>query len=168
MQIISDARYVLKVLWRHPLEVVLSSLLLGMTVVAFTQVVFRYVLHAPLSWSEELARFLLMWFGMLGAAYAFKTKSHFALEFLVKRCGGYLRRAIVVFTLVASSAFLIVFILKSFDLIRDAATQIAPGTQLPMAVPYSSAAVGGTLILYYVLRNGWSELRRHRATSDPR
>jgi TRAP-type C4-dicarboxylate transport system permease small subunit len=30
---------------------------------------------------------------------------------------------------------------------------------MSMAVPYSSVVVGGTLMLYYVLRNWWSDIR---------
>ena len=64
---------------QHPLETAVCGLLIAMTIVVFSQVVARYIFEAPLSWSEELARFLLMWLSMLSAAYAFKTKSHFFL-----------------------------------------------------------------------------------------
>ena len=70
---------------KHPLETVICVLLLAMTFVVFGQVIARYVLQTPLSWSEELARFMLIWLSMLSAAYGFKTKSHFALKLLVSR-----------------------------------------------------------------------------------
>jgi TRAP-type C4-dicarboxylate transport system permease small subunit len=142
------------------LETILCAILVAMALVLFGQVVFRYVLHRPLSWSEEVARFLLMWAGMLGAAYAFKTRAHFALEFVARRVRPRWRKLLVAVNTLAMAGFLVTFIWSSLELVADAMTNIAPGSQLPMAVPYASAPVGGLLILYYVLQNGWAELRR--------
>ena len=86
MTIVTAQRSLLRAMLRalrHPLETVVCGLLIAMTFVVFSQVVARYIFEAPLSWSEELARFLLMWLSMLSAAYAFKTKSHFALRIVV-------------------------------------------------------------------------------------
>jgi TRAP-type C4-dicarboxylate transport system permease small subunit len=142
------------------LEAVLCAILVSMAMVLFGQVVFRYLLHMPLSWSEEVARFLLMWAGMLGAAYAFKTRAHFALGYLAQRVRPRWRKLFVIVNTLAMSGFLAVFVWSSLELVVDASTNIAPGSQLPMAVPYAAAPVGGLLILYYVLRNGWEEVRR--------
>ena len=90
----------LKVLYTHPLEAILCILLLTATIVAFTQVVFRYIIHYSLSWSEESARFIFMWITMLGAAYGFKTKSHFALLFVVNRFGKAQKNRIILVALV--------------------------------------------------------------------
>ena len=72
-------------LLKNYLEIVLVFLLVAMTLTVFSQVIARYIFEAPLSWSEELARFILIWLSMLSAAYAFKTKSHFALTILVTK-----------------------------------------------------------------------------------
>ena len=72
-------------LFKNYLEIVLVFLLVAMTLTVFSQVIARYIFEAPLSWSEELARFILIWLSMLSAAYAFKTKSHFALTILVTK-----------------------------------------------------------------------------------
>jgi TRAP-type C4-dicarboxylate transport system permease small subunit len=55
------------------------------------------------------------------------------------------------------SLFLILFIWKALVFSFNMRRQIAPSTKISMAVPYSSAWVGGTLMLYYVLRNWWSD-----------
>ena len=155
----------IKVVYRHPLETVMCVLLCVAVLVAFAQVVFRYLLHHSLSWSEELARFIFIWLSMLAAAYGFKTKSHFALMFVVKRFGEHWRRLISILVVAVLSAFLILFVLKSLDLILIVTiNQVAPGTQIPIAVPYSAAPVGGALMLYYILRNGWVEFRSPQKT----
>jgi len=150
---------VIKSVFLHPLEAALCCLLLSMVVVTFSQVVSRYLLHASLSWSEELARFLLMWLTMLSAAYGFKIRSHMALTFFVNRFGNRTRRSVSILVTLAMSVFLIIFIVKAVELTQSVVDRIGPGTQLSFAVPYSSTIVGGVLMLYYVARTGWREIR---------
>ncbi|MEE8535194.1 MAG: TRAP transporter small permease, partial [Kiloniellales bacterium] len=143
----------------HPLEAVMCCVLVAIVAVTFSQVIFRYVLETPLSWSDEGARFLLMWLAMLSAAYAFKTRSHFALAFIVNRFGGRLRWAASLFAVAVVALFLVVFIVKAVEYTLSVSDVTGPGTRLSMAVPASSTIVGGILMLYYVLRNGWDDLR---------
>jgi TRAP-type C4-dicarboxylate transport system permease small subunit len=137
----------------------LCALLVAIVVVAFMQVVFRYVLKVSLDWSEELARFLFMWLACLGAAYAFKSRSHFALTFVVDRFPQGARRLIAHVVVLVVSTFLLMFTYQAVKYTWSVRNQIAPGTQMSMAIPYSSAAVGGALMLYYVIRNWWTDLR---------
>ena len=162
-----SARDIAKTILTHPLETVLCGILVAMVVVTFSQVVSRYLLHYSLSWSEELARFLLMWLAMLSAAYGFKTKSHFALTFVVDRFGAGPRRIIGVLVTLAMAVFLIVFTVKAVELTQSVTGRTGPGTGLSFAVPYSSTIVGGALMLYYVLRAGWREFRGEPGPEQP-
>ncbi|HRD18591.1 MAG TPA: TRAP transporter small permease subunit, partial [Candidatus Marinimicrobia bacterium] len=44
------------------------------------QVFTRFILRNPSSYTEELARYLLIWVGLLGAAYAAGNKMHLAID----------------------------------------------------------------------------------------
>ncbi|HVS66364.1 MAG TPA: TRAP transporter small permease [Thermoanaerobaculia bacterium] len=66
------------------LEAILALLLSAMTLAVLWQVASRYLLGDPSSVTEELARFLLIWLGLLGAAYAFGQKAHVALPGLLR------------------------------------------------------------------------------------
>ena len=149
----------LRGLVRHPLEVAVCTILVALVAVTFSQVVFRYVLEASLSWSEELARFLLMWLAALSAAYAMKTGAHFALRFLVDRTPPRVQRWIGSAVALSSAAFLAVFAYQSLRFTIEVHDMLAPATRMSMAIPYSSAFVGSTLTLYYVLVNWRRELR---------
>jgi TRAP-type C4-dicarboxylate transport system permease small subunit len=153
---------------RQPLELALSLILISIVAVTFIQVLFRYIFHLSLAWSEELARYLFLWLAALASAYAFKTKSHIALTFLVDRLGGRIRGWAGTIVVIIVSLFLVLFIWKSLEFSISMARQIAPSTKISMAVPYSSTWVGGTLMLYYVLRNWWSDRRiMKRGNSNP-
>ncbi len=57
---------------------VLMVLMAVMVIDVTWQVVTRFILSEPSSVTEELARFLLVWIGLLGAAYAFRVRAHLA------------------------------------------------------------------------------------------
>ena len=148
----------MRTLVKYPLEIAVSTILVALVTVTFSQVVFRYLLQAPLSWSEELARFLLMWMASLSAAYAFKTRSHFALRFVVDRFNPPMRRAIGTFVTLLVVGFLAVFAWQSLKFTIEVRNMSAPATQMSLAVPYSSALVGSVLMLYYVIVNWWQDM----------
>ena len=149
-----------RVILTHPLEIVMCCVLVAIVGVTFGQVVFRYVLESPLSWSDEAARFLLMWLAMLGAAYGFKTRSHFALVFIIERFETRFKKAASLLVTLVVATFLTVFLVNAVKYTMSARDVVGPGTQLSMAIPYSSAVVGGILMLWYVLRNGWIEMHQ--------
>jgi len=137
---------------RQPLESILCLILVALVAVTFSQVLFRYVLQTSLSWSEETARFLLMWLASLSAAYAFKTRSHFALRFLVERLAPGAQRWVERLVTAVVVAFLGVFAWQALRFTLEVRTMVAPATGISMAIPYSSAFVGTLLMLYYVAR----------------
>ena len=144
---------------RHPLETALCVLLVTIVAVIFTQVVTRYLLHVSLSWSEEFARYLLIWLAMLSAAYGFKVRAHFALVFIVKRFPEMARNAISLTVSILVCVLLCLFVWKAIEITWSVRKQIGPATGLSKALPYSSGVVGGVLMLYYVARNAWRDWR---------
>ena len=68
-------------LLRRTLMLLMASIVL----VVCWQVVSRFVLSAPSSMTEEIARCLLLWIGMLGAAFAYRTGQHLGLDILTRK-----------------------------------------------------------------------------------
>ena len=99
-----------------------------LVLVTFAQVVFRYVLQTPLSWSEEVARFLLMWLAALSGAYAFKTRAHFALKFVTDRFSPRLQRIVATMVTLAVVLFLAIFAYQAFKFMLEVRTMEAPAT----------------------------------------
>jgi TRAP-type C4-dicarboxylate transport system permease small subunit len=66
-----------------------ALLLLGLTMTAIVilQVFYRYALNHSLFWSEELARYLLVWLTFLGATVAYRRHMHPSVDVLFKRLG---------------------------------------------------------------------------------
>lgn len=54
---------------------VASGFLLAMLALVMLQVVARYIFDSPPGWTEEMARYCMIWFGLLGATISFKSRS---------------------------------------------------------------------------------------------
>ncbi len=51
----------------------------GMFLCVLVQVIFRYFFDSPLTWSDELARYLFVWCAFLGWVIAARRRSHLAI-----------------------------------------------------------------------------------------
>jgi TRAP-type C4-dicarboxylate transport system permease small subunit len=127
---------------------VAAAIFVAMIIVLFLQVWFRYVLAAPLPWSEEGARFMLVWLSMLGACIAAREGQHFLFRWFVLFLPGEARfwfRRLCDLLAIAILAVIFRYSLVYLDIV---AHQTAPGTGLNMRVPYAAVSAGMGLLLY--------------------
>lgn len=155
------------------LEAALVLLLSAMTLAVLWQVASRYLLGDPSSVTEELARFLLIWLGLLGAAYAFGQKAHVALPGLLRvmerRVGSRtaalsrrLARWIPILAVVALSiGVLVVGGLRLVSLVLDL-EQRSAALGMPLGWVYLVLPLAGLLILLYCLCDALDPLAGER------
>ncbi len=136
------------------LKPALITLVVLMVSAVSWQVISRYVFSSPSSWTEEVARFLLIWIGVLGAAYAFRTGVHLGLDVLPKKLTGksadYLKWFTLLVVTIFSTAVLIIgggsLVALTWEL-----RQYSAVLGLPMAIVYSVIPLAGILICLYSL-----------------
>lgn len=114
----------------------------GMVVIIFSQVVFRYMLKAPLSWSEELARYLFVWAAFLGSVVAARKGQHVGVELLISRLKGTARNVVLVISNLLTSGFFALIFWNVLIAWPKLMKQKTPALKLPMAYPYLGLAVG--------------------------
>lgn len=136
------------------LEWAMAFLLGFMVLDVFWGVLTRYLLESQSSWTDELARFLLVWLSILGAAYASGKKLHIAIDLLPKQLNpkqqNYLDIIIhLLVMLFAISVFLVGGI--RYVYISFALGQTSPALQLPIGFVYMVLPISGAFILYYKL-----------------
>lgn len=66
----------------------------GIFLCVFMQVILRYVFDNPMTWSEELARYLFIWCAFLGWVIASRKNGHLAMTFVAERLPAPAQRAI--------------------------------------------------------------------------
>ncbi|NYB74680.1 TRAP transporter small permease [Sedimentibacter hydroxybenzoicus DSM 7310] len=54
----------------------------AMTILLFLSIVFRFLLHLPLAWTEEISLYGLVWLCYFGASLAIKNNSHLKMEII--------------------------------------------------------------------------------------
>src|ERR1700679_402820 len=70
----------------HRLCAILGAVLVAVDIaVLFAVVMARYVFHAPLIWSDELASILFLWLAMLGSVVALQRSEHMRLTAVMAR-----------------------------------------------------------------------------------
>jgi len=117
------------------------------------QVFSRYVLQNPSSFTDELARFLLIWLTLFGAAFLVGQKEHLAIEILSNKLNPKIQ-AILMNSSVLVFAFSVMvvggLILVSTILELE---QRSPNLQIPMGYVYLAIPLSGTLISYFSVMN---------------
>lgn len=129
------------------------SVIMGVMVVnVLWQVFSRYILGSPSTFTDELARYLLIWLGVLGAAYVSGRNMHVAIDVLPSPADSKVRKRIAYFVngLIVIFAFG-AFVVGGFRLvyITYVLDQLSPALQVPLALVYLVIPLSGLLIVYY-------------------
>ena len=123
--------------------------LLAMTLIVSTQVFCRYVLNFSISWVEEVALILMVWFSLIAMAIGVKKKLHFSIVlFTSKLSERVLNNVIRRITDVCCILFSFVLIYYGYLLMINGLMSTLPATGLPTSVEYIFAPISGVLIAY--------------------
>lgn len=133
----------------------ISSFALMLLVVTVTWQVFsRYVLNDPSSWTGELARYTMVWLGLLGAGYLFGAKGHLAITLLDSSLKGKAHTLLHLLINGISFAFVSLAMLKGgLALMERTGQQLSPALQLPMSTVYLILPISAVIILLYLTLN---------------
>ncbi|MEA3463248.1 MAG: TRAP transporter small permease [Bacteroidota bacterium] len=134
------------------LEIFLVVLMSVLVIDVLWQVFSRYLLSSPSSFTDELAGFLLIWVGVLGAAYVAGRKEHLAIDILIQRSPPARKRLlqfiihslIFLFALSVMVTGGVVLMYTRFVLqVKSAALQ------LPLGYVYIVLPISGLIIMFY-------------------
>lgn len=136
------------------LEVFLVILMSVLVVDVLWQVISRYLLSSPSSFTDELAGFLLIWVGVLGAGYVSGRKEHLAIDILVQKSPPARQRRlqILIHSLVflfALSVMLIGGIILMYT--RFVLEVKSAALELPLGYVYIVMPISGLIIMFYEL-----------------
>ncbi len=133
------------------LEGVLIVLMASMVLDVLWGVFTRYVMGAQASWSEELARFLLIWIGILGAAYANGKRMHLAIDLLPGALSADRREKLMVMIQCIVVAFVFAAMVyggSRLVYVTAILGQHSAALKWPLAAVYTVMPLSGTIICY--------------------
>ncbi len=131
------------------------ALVMGLLVLdVLWQVFTRFILRSPSFFTDELARYLLIWVGLLGAAYVAGQRLHLAIDLLPNRLHGRAGQALaaIIEGIIALFAITVMVIggvrLVSLTLLLG---QTSAALQVPLGIVYTALPISGALIAFYAL-----------------
>lgn len=136
------------------LKWILVFILGAMTLNVLWQVFTRFILKNPSSFTEELARYMLVWLGILGASYVAGQKMHLAIDLLSTKLVGksksYLEILIQTFIFLFS---FFVLVIGGVRLVQITLTlnQISAALQIPLGYVYFVVPLSGAIMMNYSL-----------------
>lgn len=141
---------------RQKIDKVLEHILVALMAINTLDVLWgvftRYVMGAQASWSEELARFLLIWIGILGAAWASGKNMHLAIDLFPSSLDPVRRRKLYKYidVLIIIFAFFVMVVGGSrLVYVTFILGQVSAALQLPLAWVYIVLPISGLLVIYY-------------------
>ncbi len=125
----------------------LIALGVAMCIVVLLQVFFRFVVYIPFPWSEELARYLMIWLGMVGSFVALRRGRHIGVTILIERIPARIGVVLTPLLQAVMVAFLWVIAQQGMYLALFNAAQKSPAMQIPMFYTYLAVPVGAALMI---------------------
>lgn len=144
---------------------VLVGLLVVFTFVIVLQVIFRYVLNAPLTWTEQVARYLFVWMVMLGTPLALRMNVHIAFDTVLRMFPARVRAIISTVNVMLIAAFAAYWFRHSLNLVLRSTRTIAAGIDIPINYVYSAQPVAAVLVFAVCLEALLSRTPRRDADS---
>jgi len=126
----------------------------AMVIAVLWQVITRIVLQAPAVWTEETSTYLLMWCGVIGAAYAYGEKAHVGMEYFARKLDHQksIILDLIITILVAYFAFTIL-LRGGLNFVNNAFlnNQTTPTMNIPTGYLYLCLPISGIFILTFSL-----------------
>ena len=154
--------------WRiwNNIEMGICVVSLGVvTVLAFSNVVGRYVLNTSIPWSEEVCKFFVIWICFGGAAYAYRVGANIGVSYFVEKLPPKIRFYFSTLSgLVIVGFFALLFYYGSIRVLDQiAVNQVSTAARIPLAIPYASVPIGAFLVigrLFQQIVSNWKEFHK--------
>ena len=136
------------------LAMTISILMALMVATVLWQVFTRFVIGRPSSFTEEMVRYMMIWVGLIGAAYATGQKSHLALDLFTAHLTGGRKRASEIFIQSAILLFALVVLVGGgcrLVWIQLALGQLSAALGVKLGYVYLAVPIAGAFIVFYSL-----------------
>lgn len=135
------------------IKVILCVVLLTMVGVLMAHIIFRYVLNNSLTWSEELLKILLVWFGMMSVAILAVRREHVSIVIFKEHMPKKMSAALTKLTQIITVVICLIVIYVGIQYVLAAGHRPTPALRLPYGYAYASIPVSFVFVTIFELRN---------------
>jgi TRAP-type transport system small permease protein len=144
-------------------EHVMVALTVMMVSLVTYQVFQRYVLHYTPPWSEELAVYLMIWFGMIAMAAGIRRDSHMSLRYFADKLPQPVQQILEYVKYIATLVYAAVLTYQGYTMVELTIRQQSPAMHIPVGYVYLALPVSMALIILYTAELLVKEIRKGRA-----
>ncbi|MCF8106707.1 MAG: TRAP transporter small permease [Desulfohalobiaceae bacterium] len=118
-----------------------------------TEVFFRYILQSALSWPEEVAGIVFVWFTLLGVVLGLREDSHIAFDLVTKRSPPLIRKGIHIFALILAGIYGFFMVYYGYNYALMFSFETTPAAEInTMWINFALPVSGGLIILYSLFK----------------
>ncbi len=133
------------------IEYLLFGLGFSMALLVAVQVFCRYILNQSLFWSEELARYMLVWLTFLGASAAYYKGAHPGVDVLYNRLSPTLRRISTILIHLSALTLFTVMVVYGYRFAHFVRLQTTPALQLPKWIVLGIIPLSGAILMLHAV-----------------
>ena len=134
--------------WLAKITLFVVIVLTGVLVITvLTGVFFRYIVRSSLSWTEELARYLMIWAALLAVSVGIKDKEHVGIQLLIRQFPPLVTKIITAVVYIITIVFLYMLTAKGYQVAVKGQRQLSLALNISMYWPLMSIPVSGTLAI---------------------
>lgn len=138
------------------IELLLVSILSAMVINVLWQIITRYFSASPSSFSDELARYLMIWLGLIGSAYVSGKKEHVSIDYFLKKLNHKKRvllNRLIDFIILFFAFFVMIIGGGHLVFVTIKLEQLSPSLQISLGFVYSVIPLSGLIIIFYQISN---------------
>lgn len=143
---------IVKVMYKI-LKVILCVVLISMVAILMAHVIARYIFNNSLTWSEELLKILLVWFGLLSVSVLAARREHVSIvvfkEHMPKKVSDFLTKVTQIITVLIC----LVVIYVGMKYVISAGYRPTPALRLPYGYAYAAIPVSFVFVTLFEIRN---------------
>lgn len=123
--------------------------ILAMTLIVLLQIIMRYVFNSPLTWSEEIARYIFIYVTFLGAGLLVYERGHLFVEVIFSKISGKAKTVLIFIIDLIVLLFSLYLLVSSRYSMRFAHGSRSTALQIPMEYIGLSVMIGAVLMILF-------------------
>jgi TRAP-type C4-dicarboxylate transport system permease small subunit len=134
----------------------------GIVVTTVLQIVARFILMVSIPWTDELARYLMIWASFVGLGVAYRKRELISVRFFREKLPPHLLKVALIVSDLLCSLFAIVIVIYGFKLCLLNAGQVSPSMRVSLGIVYAIIPMGCLLFLLFAFESVFSYVRAER------
>jgi TRAP-type C4-dicarboxylate transport system permease small subunit len=144
------------------LKIALLVLVSGIVITTMLQIVARFILMVSIPWTDELARYLMIWASFVGLGVAYRKRELISVAFFREKLPSHLLKMALLLSDLLCSIFAILIVIYGVKLCFQNAAQVSPSMRISLGIIYAVVPLGCLLFLLFAFESVSSYFRAAR------